>query len=182
MKLTTNFSLPIRKIMLATCMVSMSGSMAGLSVTYLLAQGRSELINKSSNLKANVIAFKEISDSMHADNKQTLSQPDIDNTRRRIEAINNLTPVKSITVTQLLSTIENLLPQGVSVGRLNYSSIDGQLHLVAETADADLIYTFMKRLEQSPIFVAPEMQQRPIQDTQTDGMTQYEIHVVARNS
>ena len=179
MKLTTNFALPVRKTMQAVYWLSLITSLAGLAFVYYLGLDRRTLLNENISIKRDVETLKDKSRAM------TISPPygsdsafDIASVRSRIERINSISPIKGVSANQLLAAIEKILPDHVSVDRLSYSAIDGKLHIVAESADVERIYTFMKRLEQNPMFTSPELQQKPGQELMDSSVMQFEIDVV----
>lgn len=178
MKLKTNFALPIRTIILTVYLVSIFASALGAVAIYSLTLDRSVLLDENTALNS-VLSQNDNADAMPA-NLDSYSHIDIRNARNRIERINRISPIRGTSVNQLLSAVENTLPDGVVLLSLSYSAIDGQLHIAAETASVDSIYAYMKAIENNPMFTSPELQQKPGQGTLRGGKNRYEIHVVAR--
>lgn len=180
MKITTNFALPVRRTLLAVFLTSILVSIAGLMFVYYLGMDRRSLLEESTTMKRIASGLENKNGTLTEGGDSDLDMANLLETRRRIEDINALTPVKSVSVNQLLVTIEDSLPNGVSIDRLSYSALDGQLQIVAATDDADLIYLFMNKLEQNPMFLSAELQQKPGVGSYGSKQPRYEIHAVTR--
>jgi hypothetical protein len=180
MKLTTNFAAPVRKTILAIYLISISVSIAGLMLIYQLGVDSNVLISENTTMKRVVVSLDDKASTIVDSSNHVLAVSDVMAVRRRIEQINSLTPIKSISTNQVLAAIEDIIPDGVRIERLSYSAIDGQLHMVTETKDADLIYLFMNKFEQHSMFSSPELHQKPASGLYHDQASLYEIHAVVR--
>lgn len=180
MKLMTNFSLPIRKVLLTVFLLSIAASVSFLIIAYLLGRDRGSLLNENKKLNEVLAVLSDKANANGLDSHHFMTASETSNIRARIEQLNSHTPVKGVSVNQLLGAIEETIPEGVRVNRLGYSAIDGQLNLVVESDDPDRIYLFMERLEKNSLFDSLLLQQQPGSGTVSRSMTQYEIHVVAR--
>lgn len=180
MKLTTNFTAPIRKVLLALFLLSITTSISALAFVYYLGAERGELMNESRKLKEILSALSDKHMEADSQSQQMIAPSEALSVRERITQLNSLTPTKGANVNYLLGTIERIIPKGVTIYRLGYSAIDGRLTLVAESNEPDRIYLFMKQLEQDPLFEAPLLQQQPGIGNDSISMPHYEIHVVAR--
>ncbi len=182
MKLTTSFALPVRKTILIIFLISVLSSLVGIATIYHLGVDRVALLNESASMKHDVAILESKSKIVAKKNQHDTLQVDISSMRSRIDRINAISPIKGATVNQVLLAVENLLPVGVSIDRMSYSALDGQLHIIAETTDAELVYAFMKRIEQNTMFSSPELQQKPGQELTDRGVMQFEIHVMVKSS
>lgn len=179
MKLMTNFTLPIRKLLLTVFLLSITTSISFLMVAYHMGRDRGSLLNENKKLNEVLAVLSDKANTNRSDG-QLKTASERTSIRARIEQLNSHTPVKGVSVNHLLNAIEETIPEGVRVNRLGYSAIDGQLNLVAESDDPDRIYLFMKRLEQNSLFDSPLLQQQPGIGSGSRSVTQYEIHVAAR--
>lgn len=180
MRITTNFALPVRRMLLVAFLASILVSIAGLMFVYYLGMDRRSLLEESATMKRIASGLESKNGTLTEGGYSDLDMTSLHETRRRIEDINALTPVKSVSANQLLVTIEESLPNGVSIDRLSYSALDGQLQIVAATDDAELIYLFMNKLEHNPMFLSAELQQKPGTGLYGSKQPRYEIHAVAR--
>lgn len=180
MRRTTNFAFPVRRAIFVVFLASIIMSFTGLFGIYYLGRNRSILLEESASLRQDITTLESKASSSRSSDTFSYTQSDVVNAQSRIERINSASPIRGSSVNRLLSTIESMLPEGVILHRLRYSSINGELHIVAETTDADKIYLFLERLEQSQKFSSPELQQRPGSEFRTDSATKYEIHAKAQ--
>ncbi|MBI5783120.1 MAG: PilN domain-containing protein [Gammaproteobacteria bacterium] len=72
--------------------------------------------------------------------------------RQRAAAVNTLTEIRGWPATALLARFEEWLPDEVSLVSLRHRIKDGEIVLVAESENADLLTGFMHRLEKEPHF------------------------------
>lgn len=180
MKLITNFTLPVRKVLLTVFLLSVATSVSFLIMAYHLGRDRGSLLTETEKLKEILSVLSDKANAIGSDSSQFMTASESLDVRYRIEQINSHTPIKGVSVNRLLGAIEETIPEGVRVNRLGYSALDGQLNLVAETDNPDRIYLFMKRLEQNSLFESPLLQQQPGFGSGSRDAAQYEIHVVVR--
>lgn len=165
---------------MAAFIASILVSIIGLMFVYYLGMDRRSLLEESATMERIASGLESKIGTLNDGGHSGVDMESLHETRRRIEDINGLTPIKSVSVNQLLVTIEDSLPNGVSIDRLSYSALDGQLQIIAATDDADLIYLFMKKLEQNPMFMSAELQQKPGAGLYGGKQPRYEIHAMAR--
>ena len=170
----------MRRILLAAFSASILVSIAGLIFVYHLGVDRRLLLEESATMKRIDSGLESKIGTLNDDGQSDMDITSLRETRRRIEEINGLTPIKSVSVNQLLVTIEASLPSGVSIDRLSYSALDGQLQIIAATDDADQIYLFMNTLEHNSMFLSAELQQKPGTGLYSGKQPRYEIHAMAR--
>jgi CHAD domain-containing protein len=72
--------------------------------------------------------------------------------RQRVATVNALTELRGWPATALLAQFEEWLPDEVSLVSLRHRIKDGEIVLVAESENADLLTGFMHRLEKEPHF------------------------------
>jgi len=73
--------------------------------------------------------------------------------RERVAAINAVVAQRGRPTAQLLVTLERLLPERAYLAGLHHLPKDGDVTLVAASADSAALATFMQRLESAPEFV-----------------------------
>ncbi len=72
--------------------------------------------------------------------------------RQRAAAVNTLTEIRGWPATALLARFEEWLPDEVSLVSLRHRIKDGEIVIVAEAENAELLTGFMHRLEKEPHF------------------------------
>lgn len=77
---------------------------------------------------------------------------DLTAVRERVAAINGVVAQRGRPTAQLLATLERLLPDRAYLAGLHHLPKDGDVTLVAASADSAALATFMQRLESAPEF------------------------------
>lgn len=181
MKLVTNFTTPIRKLLMIAFLLSITTSISAILFSYYLSIKRDELLSDSAKMEEYLVMLSNTSRNTASLNRHLMASSEIQSIRERIAKINSFTPTKGVGANQLLVVLEGIIPDGVRINRLGYSAIDGHLTLIAESNEPGHIYIFLKRLEQNPLFEPPLLQQQPGIGHNTQNTPQYEIHVATRN-
>jgi hypothetical protein len=101
--------------------------------------------------------------------------------KRRATAINALADVRGWPASTLLARFEEWLPDDVSLVSLRHRGKDGEVVLVAEAENAELLTGFMNRLEKEPHFSEVLLSRQGAPAHGRDGkLLQYEMRLRER--
>jgi len=101
--------------------------------------------------------------------------------RQRIGAFNAIAGARGMTPVQLLGWMERTLPERVYLASLHHRPRDGETLLVAESASAEPLTSFLLQLEKEPRFQEVLLSKQGIRKTQQGAaIVQFEIRAKER--
>lgn len=176
MKLHTNFVVPAQRAVRPLLVL-------GWTAVVALAALAAWLVGDGFVLRAELPQLQQRSaTTAHAEAHGALpAEAEMVRTRDRVAKVNAAARSGGLPSAVLLGELETLLPPQAWLTRLHYRAAEGDLRLVAAARNAELLSTFLLRLERSALF-EQAMLVREVQPAAAGGSdVQFEIRLKVRS-
>lgn len=128
--------------LLAACM--------GVAAVFLMLDATG-LRDEQPNLDARLLRLQEL--ERHAIREGTLPpQSELEAMERRVQALNALSGVHGLDISELFVWLEQQLPSDVRLVSLHHRAHEGETRLVAEASKAEPLASLLRKLEKEPRF------------------------------
>jgi ribosomal protein L29 len=124
----------------------------------------------------------EIEPTLAVRSKQELpAEHELRQTRQQVARLNAITQSKGLSTLALLAKLESLLPDDTVLAAVHHRAKEGELLLLAQGANAELLSKFLQRLEEDEQLEAVVLtHQKEVKDGEKI-VVQFEIHARVRS-
>jgi Tfp pilus assembly protein PilN len=174
MKFITNFARPSGRVLpylsVALVLLSMVAVVVAITLAVSARQNSTEIPLLEDRLAR--YQSREIQKS-----RDLLPYDKLEDLLARIKGVNDLASKSGQTLPLLFSRLEEIIPEGVWLITLQFSSHENETKLVAEASQADLLTDFMGKLERSGFFSQVLLTRQTQRSEGTQGAIQFEIQL-----
>lgn len=179
MKLSTSFAPPVVRLVVPVTAGLWVTALILLAVAALLVQRgwamRAEAPAMDERLAQIELQLKKL------ETKESAPSPaELNTVKDRVAAINTLTGIRGWPAPMMLAKLEQLLPDPVYLVSLNHKLKDGEVHVLAESTNAEALTGFLKKLEKEPHFSEVMLVRQTQRGTRGDHAIQFEVRLKER--
>jgi len=175
MRVNTNFLVPRHRLALPLAMGTAILAAVAAASSFWFAIDSADKRGELSGLQEKLASMAQRTPAISA---VTLpSGKDLSELKRRVAAINSLTPYRGAPLTLVLSKLEELLPDSMWLASLHHRAREGDLMIVVEAGSAEQLTRFLQRLEQDPWFSGILLSKQTPQEVPGRNIVQSELRL-----
>lgn len=179
MKIKTNFVAGVQPLLAPLAIVVWSSALlvfAGL--LWLIFDGLAAR-NELPGLRQQLSEFEPVPAA--TPQQQLPADPELRQTRKQVARLNAITQSRGLSTLALLAKLEALLPDDTVLAAVHHRAKEGELLLLAQGANAELLSKFLQRLEEDEQLESVVLtHQKEVKDGEKI-VVQFEIHARVRS-